>query len=523
MPSHTETRRRLSLSGTIVATALAAIATGSFGHAAEPDAAVMARIEASRPALEAYIANGMRAYDVPGIAVGIVAGDRLVYAKGFGTRSKSDRRPVDAATIFQIGSTTKAFLSATMAMAVDRGKLAWDDRIIDLVPDFQLADPWATREFRLYDILAQRSGLPANVNDTLGYLGYDAAAMIRGLRWVDAPKSFRSTFTYTNVTHILAGGIVAKAEDAASWEAVLKRELLDPLVMSASTWTREAIEASPNHAAGHRYGLDGSTEIPFTDRAPYLWGGAGAINSNIEDMAKWLRLQIGGGVFEGRTILSAKGIAAVRTPKVADDEKTTYAMGWMITQTANGTVVWHNGGTDGFGAFVGFLPARGFGIVVLTNENNIGLPDAIGMWLLDRALDNPVTDYAATTLDSVKALHAAHDKAQARPTAPRPSPPLAALAGAFSSPMLGDARLALEGDAPVMTLASGAKLRLEPWDGELFRVHLVPEGTFAGVAEALGRPLGFAQVQMGTAGTFDRIEFAELAVPNGQTFVFKRK
>ena len=99
------------------------------------------RVRALTPDLEAYIASGMKAFDVPGLAIGIVAGDKLVYAKGFGVRSKGGGVPVDTRTIFQIGSTTKAFLATTLAIMVDRGKLRWDDRIVDLDADFQLLIP----------------------------------------------------------------------------------------------------------------------------------------------------------------------------------------------------------------------------------------------------------------------------------------------------------------------------------------------------------------------------------------------
>ena len=160
-----------------------------------------ARISALIPDLEAYIQRGMKAYDVPGVAIGIVTGDRLVYAKGFGVRSKSGGAPVDPRTVFQIGSLTKAFLAATMAIMVDRGKLNWDDRVVDLHPGFQLKDPWVTREFRAFDLVAQRSGLPPQVNHLLGLSGYPESALIRSLRHVEPVSSFRSTFAYTNVTH----------------------------------------------------------------------------------------------------------------------------------------------------------------------------------------------------------------------------------------------------------------------------------------------------------------------------------
>jgi CubicO group peptidase (beta-lactamase class C family) len=200
--------------------ALACINLLNFTWAAEPcdtNAAMADRVRSMIPELEAYVASGMQGFDVPGVAIGIVADDKLVYAKGFGVRSKSGSRPIDPQTIFQIGSTSKAFLAATEAIMVDRGKLRWDDRVIDLDPDFQLKDPWVTREFRVFDLLAQRSGLPPYANDMLGILGISEAALIRSLRHVEPVSSFRSTFAYTNITHLLAGRIVAKAAGSADW------------------------------------------------------------------------------------------------------------------------------------------------------------------------------------------------------------------------------------------------------------------------------------------------------------------
>ena len=203
------------------------------------------------PSLEFYIAKGMKTYDSPGLAIGIVADDKLVYSKGFGVRRKSHSAPVDAQTVFQIGSTTKAFLAASIAIMVDRGKLHWDDRVVDLAPEFQLQDPWVTREFRVFDLLAQRSGLPAEVNDALGMLGYPETELIRSLRYVAPVSSFRSTFSYTNITHMQAGRIVARAAGARDWNAVLQSEFLDPLAMKDTSYTAAAIEAAADHATGN--------------------------------------------------------------------------------------------------------------------------------------------------------------------------------------------------------------------------------------------------------------------------------
>jgi CubicO group peptidase (beta-lactamase class C family) len=316
----------------IVAAAL--IAVGSVSRAAEPDPSVESRVQAAIPEIEAYIADGMKAFDVPGLAIGIVANDKLIYAKGFGVRSKSGGQLVNSRTVFQIGSTTKAFLAATIAIMVDRGKLHWNDRVVDLDPGFQLKDPWVTREFRVHDLLAQRSGLPPYSNDALGILGLDRDALIRSLRYVEPVSSFRSTFAYTNMTHILAGRIEAKAMGASDWNAVLQQELLEPLGMQDSSYTAAAIEAAPEHATGYRWTPQGTVEAPFSQIFPYDFDGAGDLNSSVEDAAHWVRLQFGNGAFEVRRIVSAENLAVTRTPKVGISEKAAYAMGWVILQTA---------------------------------------------------------------------------------------------------------------------------------------------------------------------------------------------
>ena len=322
----------------------------------------------------------MKAFDVPGLAIGIVTGDRLVYARGFGVRSKSGGVPVDTRTVFQIGSTTKAFLGATMAIMVDRGKFRWDDRVVDLDPNFQLKDPWVTREFRVFDLIAQRSGLPPYANDMLGIFGIDELALIRSLRDVEPASSFRSTFAYTNITHLLVGRIVAADAGAPDWNTVLRQELLDPLGMKDSSYTAEAIVAAANHSEGYRWTPNGTIEVPFTQLFPYAFGGAGDINSTVEDTARWVRLQLGNGTFEGRRIVSPENLAITRTPKVAMNDKLSYALGWVVQQTPNGNIVWHNGGTSSFGAYIDMLLDKDVGVVVLTNEVNVGFPDAIGLW-----------------------------------------------------------------------------------------------------------------------------------------------
>lgn len=500
---------------------LLAATPAELAVAAEPNPAAPVGIAALESELEDYVAAGMKAFDAPGLAIGIVAGDRLVYSRGFGVR-RNGGAPVDPRTVFQIGSATKAFLATTQAIMVDRGKLHWDDHVIDRAPEFRLMDPWVTREFRIYDLLAQRSGLPPYANDALGLAGLSEAELIRSLRHVEPVASFRATFSYTNITHLVAGAIVARAAEAGEWNEVLRRELLDPLGMAASSYSAAAIEAAADHAEGHRWTPSGTIAVPFTEIFPYGFGGAGNINSTVEDMVRWLRLQLGHGSFAGREIVSRDNLAATRTPKVAISERLSYALGWIIQQTPGGTIVWHNGGTSGFGAFVGFAPDKDIGIVILSNEVNVGFPDALGQWMFDRLLGNPRVDHVAAALKRATANFAKSAEKFARPAAPLPVPPLAPLAGRFANPSWGTAQVTVAGDALVMEVeASGARLKLEPWDGDVFTATLMPLGRFAAVAENLApQPAAFVQFQIDKDG---RANVLRLSMDDGQGYSFTRE
>ncbi|MGU3492695.1 serine hydrolase [Xanthobacteraceae bacterium A53D] len=459
------------------------------------------------PGIEAQIARNLAVFDVPGCMVGIVSGDKLVYSKAFGTRSKSDKRPVDARTVFQIGSTTKAFLATTMAIAVDQGRVKWDDRIADLNPDFALKDNWATREFRLFDIIAQRSGLMPYANDGLTALGYPPPDLVRSLRYVEPISSFRSSFAYTNITHLVAGHVIAKAHGAKDWDAVAQAEILDPLGMKDTTFTAEAISAAPNHAVGHTWATKGSVEIPFDPSFPYSLGPAGNMNSTLEDMTRWMRLHLANGAFEGKEIVSPANLGVTRLPRVGMADTMAYAMGWLLMSTPNGRVIWHNGGTNGFGTHFGFLPDKGLGVIVLSNLQNIGFVDALAISIYNALLGNPAEDLFAREIEKAKAGAAADD---ARYTPPKtPTPPLdpAALAGTYSSPMLGEVKVEADGKGlTARFVKTGAVLTLAPFDGALYLVRLKAEGRFAPiVAMSADAPTGFMSFTPDAEGKLSRM------------------
>ena len=509
-------RAALSAAAIVAASAVAVPSWAQPAPDAQmPDAQTLrTRIDGLIPAFEAYFQEGMKSFQVPGAAIGIVLDDRLIYAKGFGVKEQGKPDPVRPEAIFQIGSTTKAFLSATLAQAVDAGRLAWSDRVSDLMPEFQLSDPWIGREFRVLDLSAQRSGLTPYVNDSLAMLGYDRASLIRSLRTAPVTLSFRSDFTYTNITHLAAGEILARKAGLGSWSDVVKAGILDPLGMAATTATAEAITQAPDHAMGHRVDKDAVVPVPFHPAFPYAVGAAGNLNSNIPDMAKWLRLQLGRGQFEEHVIVSEKNLDETWTPRVALTERLSYALGWIVSATPNGRVIWHNGGTLGFGAHAGFLPDRGVGIVILTNTQNRGFPDAAAQWLYDRILGNPTVDNVALALTAAREKEA-EEQAKASQGKADAAQDLASLAGTYGSQVLGDVSASIEGKTLRLRLEeTEAVLALTPVDRDMFAARLMPEGAFAPVARMVGdEVLTRIRFERDEGGQVRRMRWLEPSLP----------
>ncbi|MBF9233169.1 serine hydrolase [Microvirga alba] len=478
--------------------------------------AIRERITRLIPEFETYLQSGMKDFKVPGVAVGIVHDDKLIYAKGFGVRERGKPDQVSPNTIFQIGSTTKAFLSTTLAQAVDSGKLSWSARVSDLMPEFQLSDPWIGREFRVLDLAAQRGGFTPYVNDALSLLGYDRATLIHSLRDAPITATFRSDFTYVNIPHIVAGEILARKAGVSSWSEVVKANILDPLGMSSTTATPEAIEKAPDHATGHRTTKADPVAIPFHASFPYAFGPAGALNSNIPDMAQWLRMQLGRGQFEDRFIVSEKNLDVTWTPRVAISERTAYAVGWVVNATPNGRIIWHNGGTSGFGAHAGFVPDRDLGIVILSNLENTGLPDAAAQWFYDRVMGNDAVDNVALALEAMRAKQEEERQKEARAKRVFPPQDLSSFAGNYASSIIGDATVQLAATKLQIKLEeTDATLTLEQLDTDTFNARLDPTGPFAPVV-ALGGddPVTQVRFERDDSGAIKRMRWLAPSLPH---------
>ena len=260
-----------------------------------------AQLPASLNGFEAYAEKAMKDWEVPGMAIAIVKDDKIVFAKGFGVRKVGETTPVDERTIFAIGSSSKAFTAAALATLVDEGKIKWDDRVTKYLPDFETYDPYVTRELTIRDLLTHRSGLERG--DMLWYGTENSRdEILRRTRYIKPTWSLRSNFGYQNLMYLAAGQVVAKVT-GSSWDDIVAQKIFTPLGMASSSTSIRTFKNGDNVANPHGKIDDKVQAIAWRNIdniAP-----AGSINSNVVDMAQWLRLQMGKGTYETKKVFSA--------------------------------------------------------------------------------------------------------------------------------------------------------------------------------------------------------------------------
>src|SRR5277367_5146035 len=246
--------------------------------------------------LDEYVARSMKTFEVPGMAIAIVKDGKVVLLKGYGVRKLGEATPVDENTLFGIGSNTKAFTAAALATLVDEGKISWDDPVYERLRGFEMYDPYVSHEMTIRDLLTHRSGMGLGEGDLLfwPHTTYTREDIIYRLRFMKPASSFRSRFAYDNLMYIAAGQIIP-AVTGKPWEEYIREKILLPLGMNASNLSTNAFKAGDDYASPHSK-VDGKLQsIPFQDidnAAP-----AGAINSSVAEMSKWILLQLNRGKF----------------------------------------------------------------------------------------------------------------------------------------------------------------------------------------------------------------------------------
>ncbi|HEY9434605.1 MAG TPA: serine hydrolase [Blastocatellia bacterium] len=410
--------------------------------------------EAPLQGFDEYVNKALKDWEVPGVGIAIVKGDKVVLAKGYGVRKLGDPTPVDDRTIFAIGSSSKAFTAAALAMLVDEGKIKWDDPVTKHLPGFELYDPYASKEMTVRDLLCHRSGLDRG--DLMWYGSeYGRNEIIRRARFLKPSWSFRSQFGYQNIMYLTAGQITP-AVTGKSWDDFIKDRFFKPLGMAASSTSVNDLKSSNNVSAPHGKIEEKVVAIPWRNIdniAP-----AGSINSNIAEMTAWVRMQLSDGEFSGQRLLSSGAIKEMQKSHTVvpydppwsllfpEAHFVTYGLGWLLSDYRGRKVVEHGGNIDGMSALVAFVPEEKLGLVVLTNLSGSELRTALKLRIIDAFLGGEAKDWSAIHLKTMKSFEAQGKAAEKKRNDERvkdtkPSLALDKYAGTYQDEMYGDLKV----------------------------------------------------------------------------------
>lgn len=444
---------------------------------------------------DSYAARVLKEFHVPGIAVAIVKDGKVVLAKGYGIRKLGESAPVDAHTLFGIASNTKAFTSAALAMLVDEGKITWDDPVIKYIPAFQLYDPYVTREMTIRDLLTHRSGLGLGAGDLLWWppTDYSRDEIIRRFRYVKPATSFRSRYAYDNVLYMVAGQIIP-AVTGKTWDEFIRERIFKPIGMTESNTSVSAFRPGDKIAIPHAP-VDGRIEAIKYINLDNV-GPAGAINSNVTDLAKWVIVQLESGLLpdssggnkrlfsqrQAREMWTAQTITPLGDPPpplaALKANFSAYGLGWGLTDYRGKKVVSHTGGLPGYVSRVALIPDLKLGVVVLTNQESGGAFQSIVYHVFDHYLGSTETDWTAAFRnleEQGKARAAEVEKQQAagRAVDSKPSLPIAKYAGRYVDAWYGEATIGQENGKLVLRFTHTPALTgdLEHWQYDTFKVR----------------------------------------------------
>ena len=440
-----------------------------------------------------YATAALADLKTPGMAIAIVKNGEIVLARGYGVRRVGGHDPVDERTIFPIASVTKVFTATCLAQLVEEGRLAWDDPVVKHLPEFTLHDPYLTKDVRIADLLSHRTGL--ETADLLAYRGdYDRAEILRRLRFVQPIAPLRSRYSYNNLMVVTAGEVLARVAHEP-WAMFLGKRLLEPLGMSATQTSPPGFEGRDNVSTPHVLTDGRVMPDPMWNRdasegfrrlheavAP-----AGAIQSNVMDMTRFLQLYLNEGVFDDQRLLKKETIREMFAPhsvlptKPSPNVNFAYprfffgcGYGWQLRDYRGRKIVFHGGSS---GAVVAMMPEENIGMVVLANRGS-GVVYMVMHDVFDRLLGIPRTwtnhDWVVEAEEQpqadLKAKNANLEAKRAKDT--KASLPLTEYAGTYECDLYGKLEIREEGGSLRLQFGSNITATLRHWEHDTFRCRL---------------------------------------------------
>ena len=333
--------------------------------------------------IDRFVENAMEKFTVAGAAVAVVKDGKIIHQKGYGVSSIETKEKVNEKTRFAIASNSKAFTAAALAILIDAGKLGWDDKVVQHVPEFKMYSPYVTANFTIRDLLTHRSGLGLGAGDLMFFpdgADFTIDDILKSFQYQKPVSDFRTKFDYDNLLYVVAGEVIARIS-GMSWSEFVETRIMKPLGMNGAAGMRQRLSDKTNVALPHAT-IDGKlVQLAAFDIG--VGAAAGGIYASVSDLSQWMLLQLNGGKHGEMQLFSEKNHAEMWKPhtnigfnvKPKPRYKThfyAYGLGWGI-KDQNGLLVFsHTGGLPGMLSKTTIIPELDLGIIVLTNTSEGG-------------------------------------------------------------------------------------------------------------------------------------------------------
>jgi CubicO group peptidase (beta-lactamase class C family) len=411
-------------------------------------------IEKRLEGFDAYMAQVLKDWNVPGIGVGIVVKDKLVFSKGYGYRDYGKKIPFTANTTQPIASNTKLFTAIAAGLLVDEGKLDWDKPIRQYVPGIKFYNDDLDRTVTIRDMLSHRTGITRH--DSIWYKSdFTQKDLFERLKYLEPSQPPRSVFLYNNMMYS-GSGYAVELLSGKPWETFVRDRILTPLGMTSTTFSIDAMlkTAEPGVPYTERRDTTELYQIPYYSDAIGV-APAGAINSNIVDVSKWLIALMNDGQVGGKQVLPKAVIKQTLAPSIALPNTTLEVRGWgELLNAAYGMGRWtasyrghliayHGGDLPGFHSQVSTMPYDGIGVIVMVIGNHAApLYNIVSYNVYERLLGMSLTPWSerqnTIRLKNKAAGTQARTKAGAgRITDTKPSHAIDDYVGEFEHPAYG--------------------------------------------------------------------------------------
>ncbi len=360
---------------------------------------------------DAFMEKTLKDWNAPGIGVGIIVSDKLVFAKGYGYRDYEKKLPITANTMFPIASNTKLFTAVAAGFLVEEGRLTWDQPIRESVPTVNFYNNYLNNTITLRDMLSHRTGITRH--DSIWYKSdYSTKELFERLRYLEPKEQPRQLFLYNNMMY--AGvGYTIQLQSGKPWGQFVREKILQPLEMNHTVYSISDMLKQPDYGVPFTEKRDSMElyKIPYYEDTEGL-AAAGAIISNIEDMSHWLIALMNNGQYNGKQVLPSKVLQATLEPAIALPNAAGQVRGWWeVLNQAYGMGRWtasyrghliafHGGDLPGFHSQISFMPNEHIGVIVFVIGNHIApLYNPISYNVYERLLGMEPTPWTDRLLD----------------------------------------------------------------------------------------------------------------------------